>query len=122
MNRNTNSHFALNPTRIDMSRSTFDRNSSVKTSFNVGDIVPFYVDEVLPGDTFDIDTSKVIRMPSLLTPIMDNLYLDTYYFFVPNRIVWQHWKELMGENNESAWIPTTEYEVPQTTSSGRSVF
>lgn len=115
MNRNTNSHFALNPTRIDMSRSTFDRNSSVKTSFNVGDIVPFYVDEVLPGDTFDIDTSKVIRMPSLLTPIMDNLYLDTYYFFVPNRIVWQHWKELMGENNESAWIPTTEYEVPQIT-------
>jgi hypothetical protein len=98
-----------------MSRSTFDRNSSVKTSFNVGDIVPFYVDEVLPGDTFDIDTSKVIRMPSLLTPIMDNLYLDTYYFFVPNRIVWQHWKELMGENNESAWIPTTEYEVPQIT-------
>ena len=115
MNRNTNSHFALNPTRIDMSRSTFDRNSSVKTSFNVGDIVPFYVDEVLPGDTFDVDTSKVIRMPSLLTPIMDNLYLDTYYFFVPNRIVWQHWKELMGENNESAWIPTTEYEVPQIT-------
>lgn len=115
MNRNTNSHFALNPTRIDMSRSTFDRNSSVKTSFNVGDIVPFYVDEVLPGDTFDIDTSKVIRMPSLLTPIMDNLYLDTYYFFVPNRIVWQHWKELMGENNESAWIPTTEYEIPQIT-------
>lgn len=115
MNRNTNSHFALNPTRIDMSRSTFDRNSSVKTSFNVGDIVPFYVDEVLPGDTFDVDTSKVIRMPSLLTPIMDNLYLDTYYFFVPNRIVWQHWKELMGENNESAWIPSTEYEVPQIT-------
>lgn len=115
MNRNTNSHFALNPTRIDMSRSTFDRNSSVKTSFNVGDIVPFYVDEVLPGDTFDIDTSKVIRMPSLLTPIMDNLYLDTYYFFVPNRIVWQHWKELMGENNESAWIPSTEYEIPQIT-------
>lgn len=116
MNRNTNSHFALNPTRIDMSRSTFNRNCSVKTSFNVGDIVPFYVDEVLPGDTFDVDTSKVIRMPSLLTPIMDNIYLDTYYFFVPNRIVWQHWKELMGENNESAWIPTTEYEVPQLTS------
>lgn len=115
MNRNTNSHFALNPTRIDMSRSTFNRNSSIKTSFNVGDIVPFYVDEVLPGDTFDIDTSKVIRMPSLLTPIMDNLYLDFYYFFVPNRIVWSHWKELMGENNESAWIPTTEYEVPQIT-------
>lgn len=115
MNRNNNSHFALNPTRIDMSRSTFNRDFSVKTSFNVGDIIPFCVDEVLPGDSFDVDTSKIFRMPSLLTPIMDNIYVDTYYFFVPNRIVWSHWKELMGENNESAWVPTTEYEVPQIT-------
>lgn len=115
MSRNTNSHFALNPTRIDMSRSTFPRNSSVKTSFNVGDIVPFYVDEVLPGDTFDVSTSKVVRMPSLITPIMDNIYLDTYFFFVPNRLVWSHWKEFNGENTQSAWIPQTEYEVPQIT-------
>lgn len=116
MNRNTNTHFALNPTRLDMSRSTFNRDHSVKTSFNVGDIVPFFVEEVLPGDTFDITTSKVVRMPSLLTPIMDNLYLDTYYFFVPNRLCWTHWRELMGENTQSAWIPTVEYQVPQITS------
>ena len=116
MSRNTGTRFAMNPTRIDLSRSTFDRSSTITTSFNVGDIVPFYVDEVLPGDTFDVDTSKVIRMPSLLTPIMDNIYLDTYYFFVPNRIVWSHWRELNGENTQSAWIPTTEYEVPQITS------
>lgn len=115
MNRNTNTHFALNPTRLDMSRSTFNRDSSVKTSFNVGDIVPFFVEEVLPGDTFDITTSKVVRMPSLLTPIMDNLYLDTYYFFVPNRLCWTHWRELMGENTQSAWIPSVEYQVPQIT-------
>lgn len=115
MSRNTNSHFALNPTRIDMSRSTFPRNSSIKTSFNVGDIVPFYVDEVLPGDTFDVTSSKVVRMPSLVTPIMDNIYLDTYYFFVPNRLVWSHWREFNGENTQSAWIPQTEYEVPQIT-------
>lgn len=115
MNRNTNTHFALNPTRLDMSRSTFNRDHSVKTSFNVGDIIPFFVEEVLPGDTFDITTSKVIRMPSLLTPIMDNLYLDTYYFFVPNRLCWVHWRELMGENTQSAWIPTVEYQVPQVT-------
>lgn len=115
MNRNTNTHFALNPTRLDMSRSTFNRDSSIKTSFNVGDIVPFFVEEVLPGDTFDITTSKVVRMPSLLTPIMDNLYLDTYYFFVPNRLCWTHWRELMGENTQSAWIPTVEYQVPQIT-------
>ena len=123
MNRNVESHFALNPTRIDMSRSTFDRSASVKTSFNIGDIVPFYLEEVLPGDTFDVRTSKVVRMQTLLTPMMDNIYLDSYYFFVPNRLVWKHWKEFNGENSESAWIPQTEYSVPQITSpaSGWSV-
>lgn len=80
MNRNVESHFALNPTRIDMSRSTFDRSCSVKTSFNVGDIVPFFLEEVLPGDTFNVRTSKVVRMQTLLTPMMDNVYLDSYYF------------------------------------------
>lgn len=115
MNRNVESHFALNPTRIDISRSTFDRSSSLKTSFNVGDIVPFYLDEVLPGDTFKVKTSKVIRLQTMLTPMMDNVYLDTYFFFVPNRLTWSHWKQFNGENTESAWIPQTEYEVPQIT-------
>lgn len=115
MSRNQQSRFALNPTNIDMSRSKFPRHSSVKFSFNVGDVVPFYVDEVLPGDTFNVKTSKVVRMQSLLTPIMDNIYLDYYFFFVPNRIVWDHWRELNGENRESAWAQTTEYEVPQVT-------
>lgn len=116
MNRNVESHFALNPTRMDMPRSTFDRSSSVKTSFNVGEVIPFYVDEVLPGDTFKVETSKVVRMQTLLTPMMDNVYLDTYFFFVPNRLTWAHWKQFNGENTESAWIPQTEYEVPQITS------
>lgn len=115
MNRNVESHFALNPTRIDLSRSTFDRSASVKTSFNAGDIVPFFLEEVLPGDTFNVKSSKVVRMQTLLTPMMDNVYLDTYYFFVPNRLVWKHWKEFNGENTESAWIPETTYEVPQIT-------
>ena len=115
MNRNVESHFALNPTRIDMSRSTFDRSASVKTTFDAGDIVPFFCEEVLPGDTFNVSSSKVVRMQTLLTPIMDNIYLDTYYFFVPNRLVWNHWKEFNGENTESAWIPQTEYSVPQIT-------
>lgn len=123
MNRNTESHFALNPTNIDMSRSTFDRSSSIKLSFNTGDIIPFYIDEVLPGDTFKVKTSKVVRLQTLITPMMDNLYLDTYFFFVPNRIVWNHWRELNGENTQSAWIPQTEYQVPQITapSNGWSV-
>lgn len=100
---------------VDISRSTFDRSHSLKTSFNVGDVVPFYVDEVLPGDSFNVQTSKVVRMPSLITPVMDNIYLDTYFFFVPNRLVWDHWKQFQGENTESAWIPQTQYEVPQIT-------
>lgn len=114
MNRNVESHFSQLPS-VDISRSRFDRSSSVKTSFNVGELVPFYVDEVLPGDTFKVKTSKVIRMQPLVAPIMDNVYLDTYYFFVPNRLVWDHWRELMGENTQSSWIPETQYSVPQLT-------
>ena len=115
MNRNTESHFSLSP-HVDISRSRFDRSASLKTSFNAGDVVPFFLEEVLPGDTFSVDTSKVVRMQTLLTPMMDNVYLDTYYFFVPNRLVWDHWKEFCGENTESAWIPQTEYIMPQITS------
>jgi hypothetical protein len=119
MNRNTESHFSLAP-HVDISRSRFDRSASLKTSFNVGDVVPFFLDEVLPGDTFSVDTSKVVRMQTLLTPMMDNVYLDTYYFFVPNRLVWDHWKQFCGENTESAWIPETEYTMPQITAPANS--
>lgn len=113
MNRNSESMFSVNPTNIDVQRSVFDRDCSVKTTFNVGEIVPFYCDEVLPGDTFSIDRSIVARLQTLITPPMDNLYLDTYFFYVPNRLVWEHWKQFCGENTESPWIPQTEYSVPQ---------
>lgn len=112
MNRNTESHFAELP-QVNIERSIFDRSCSHKTSFNVGELIPFFIDEVLPGDTFNVTTSAVVRLQTLLTPIMDNMYLDTYFFFVPNRIVWTHWKEFMGENTESAWIPSTEYTIPE---------
>ena len=112
MNRNTESHFSQLP-QVGVSRSTFDRSHSIKTSFNVGDLIPFMVEEVLPGDTFKIKTNKVVRLQTLLTPVMDNIYLDTYYFFVPNRLCWEHWRQLMGENTESAWLPATQYSVPQ---------
>lgn len=113
MSRNENSRFAMNPTNIDISRSTFNRNHSVKTSFDVGNVIPIFFDEILPGDTFSLDTAKVVRMQSLITPMMDNLYLDTYFFFVPNRLVWRRWQEFMGENKQSAWIPQTTYQIPQ---------
>ena len=112
MNRNVESHFAELP-QVDIERSIFDRSSGHKTSFNVGDLVPIYVDEVLPGDTFNLTTSCVVRLQTLLTPVMDNMYLDTYFFFVPNRLVWTHWKEFMGENTASKWIPQTTYRIPR---------
>lgn len=111
MNRNQNSHFSKNP-QVDIQRSRFDRSSSVKFSFDFSDLVPFFVDEVLPGDTFTIDTSKLVRMQTLVTPVMDNMYLDTYYFFVPNRLIWDHWQNFCGENTDSAWTPQTEYQIP----------
>lgn len=113
MSRNVESRFSLNPTNIDISRSRFKRDSSIKFSFNVGQFIPFYCDEVLPGDTFSIKTSKVVRLQTLITPMMDNLYLDTYWFFVPNRIIWSHWRELMGQNSTTPWTPNVEYSVPQ---------
>lgn len=119
MNRNQNSHFSKNP-QVDIQRSRFDRSHSVKLSGNVGDLIPFYCDEVLPGDTFQIDTSKLVRLQTLVTPVMDNIYLDTYYFFVPCRLVWEHWREMMGENTSAPWFPDVEYSVPQVTSPLRS--
>lgn len=116
MSRNAESRFAMNPTNIDMQRSTFNRNHSLKTSFNVGDLIPIFCDEVLPGDSFNIKTSKVVRMQSLITPVMDNMYLDTYFFFVPNRLVWEHWQEFCGENKTSPWVQQTQYQIPQLTS------
>ena len=111
MNRNVESHFSKLPS-ADIQRSIFDRSFDHKTSFNVGDLVPLFIDDVLPGDSVKITTSKVVRLQTLLTPIMDNVYMDTYWFFVPNRLCWDHWKEFCGENTESAWAPKTEYQVP----------
>lgn len=111
MQRNVESHFSQLP-QANIQRSIFDRSCSYKTSLNAGDLVPFFVDEVLPGDTFDITTAKVVRSQTLLTPLMDNLYLDTFYFFVPNRLVWDHWKEFCGENTSGAWAPSQEYTIP----------
>ncbi len=111
MNRNVESHFSQLPA-AEIQRSTFDRSFDYKTSFNAGDIIPFMVDEVLPGDTFNISTAKVVRSQTMLTPIMDNMFLDTYYFFVPNRLVWKHWREFCGENRDGAWAPTVEYTIP----------
>lgn len=114
MNRNSENRFAENP-QVGVSRSRFQRNSDNKTTFNTGDLIPVYLDEVLPGDTHQIDVACVIRMATPIFPVMDNAFCDFYFFFVPNRLLWEHWKEFMGENRETAWTPKTEYSVPQVT-------
>ena len=80
MNRNVESHFSELPA-AEIQRSTFDRSCSYKTSFNAGDLIPFYVDEVLPCDTFDVTTAKVVRSQTMLTPIMDNIFFELSFFF-----------------------------------------
>lgn len=114
MNRNSEYNFAKNP-QVGVSRSRFQRNSDNKTTFNTGDLIPIYLDEVLPGDTHQIDVACVMRMATPIFPVMDNAFCDFYFFFVPNRLLWEHWKEFMGENKETAWTPKTEYSVPQVT-------
>ena len=73
MNVNAESHFAIAPADVDFQRSQFDRSHKNTLTFNVGELVPFYISEVLPGDTFDVSTSKVVRLQTLLAPVMDNL-------------------------------------------------
>lgn len=101
---------------IEKPRSIFTRSNTHKTSGNIGDVIPIYVDMLYPGTTVKMQTSKVVRMQTLLTPIMDNIYLDVYWFFVPMRLTWTHTKEFFGENTESAWMPQTVYQVPSISS------
>ena len=114
MNRNTESHFGNIPSK-DIRRSKLKMPFRHLTSFNTGDIIPIFHTEVLPGDTFKLNESMIIRMTTPIAPVLDNAWIDTYYFFVPNRLVWEHWREFMGENNTDAWTQETEYTVPKTT-------
>lgn len=106
------SHFSLTQPNLDIQRSHFNRNSTLKTSFSAGQLIPIYVDEMLPGDTFEASTSVLCRMSTPIYPVMDDAYLDYFFFFVPNRLVWEHSKQFFGESN-GAWTPSVEYTIPQ---------
>lgn len=115
MNRNVESHFSIAP-QANIGRSSFDMSHTHKTTFNAGDLIPLDWQEVLPGDTFSVDTSLVARMTTPIFPVMDNCYLDYYYFFVPNRLLWEHWEQFCGANDDiTAWETPIAYEVPQVT-------
>lgn len=112
MNRNSESHFAQVP-HAKIQRSRFTRANNHKTTFNEGQLIPIYLDEVLPGDTHQINMSALVRMATPIYPIMDNLWMDTYFFFVPDRLVWEHWREFNGQNNTTHWEQPTDYTIPQ---------
>ena len=101
-------------------RSKFDRSHQLLTTINEGDLVPIYCDEVLPGDTARVRLNGLIRMSTPIYPIMDNCYMDTYFFFVPCRLLWDHWENMFGENNTDYWAEKTEYSTPNCLIGGTS--
>lgn len=112
MNRNNERHFNQIP-QMKASRTRFNRDQTILTTFDSGKLIPFFVDEVLPGDTFQVNTAAIIRMTTPKYPVMDDAFIDFYYFFCPNRILWNNFKYFMGEVEETPWTPEKTYTVPQ---------
>nr|QJB20511.1 MAG: major capsid protein [Microvirus sp.] len=113
-NKSVSSHdFAMVP-RADIARSTFRRDFTHKTTFDAGYLIPVFVDEVLPGDSFSVDMTAFARLATPIFPVMDNLHLESFFFFVPNRLVWTNWVKFMGERDSPA--DSISYVIPQVVS------
>ena len=93
------SHDFSRAPRADISRSQIDRSCGYKSAFDAGYLIPFFWDEVLPGDTFNIKATIFARLATPLYPLMDNIYLDTHWFFCPERLLWNNWKRFCGEQD-----------------------
>lgn len=102
--------FAMVP-KAEIPRSAFRMQTTHKTTFDAGYLVPIYVDEVLPGDSFQLKMTAFARLATPIYPVMDNLYMDSFFFFVPNRLIWDNWKKFMGEQDNPA--DSISYTVPQ---------
>ncbi|WNK12789.1 MAG: major capsid protein [Microvirus sp.] len=105
--------FAMVP-RAEIPRSTFKMPKTLKTTFDASVLVPIFCEEVLPGDTWSVNMTAFARLATPIFPIMDNLYLDTFFFFVPNRLVWTNWVKFMGEQNSPT--DSISFTVPTCTS------
>lgn len=112
MNRNSEQHYNQVP-HAEIRRSRFKRDFSLLTTINEGDLVPIYVDEVLPGDTFKIDVNGLVRMATPLYPVMDNCNMDIFFFFVPCRLLWDHFVNMMGQNDSTFWAENIDYTTPK---------
>ena len=104
--------------RANIQRSSFDRSHTYKTAFDSNYLIPFFVDEVLPGDTFNLQANLFGRLSTPVVPVLDNLYLDTFYFFVPSRLVWNNWQRFNGEQDDPG--DSTDYLVPTVSCDGTS--
>lgn len=91
-------------------RSVFDRSHDYKTTMDAGYLIPFFVDEVLPGDTFKLRVNAFVRMNTLIAPFMDNVFMDTFFFFVPTRLVWDNWQRFCGEQKKPG--DSTDFLIP----------
>lgn len=118
MNRNNERHFNQIP-EMKASRTRFNRDQTILTTFDSGKLIPFYVDEVLPGDTFNVNTSAIVRMTTPKYPVMDDAFIDFYYFYCPNRILWDNFKSFMGEVEKTPWMPAKNYTVPKIVINGK---
>ena len=101
-----------------MKRTKFDRSHVYKTTFDSGKLIPVFVDEVLPGDTTRMSVNYFARLATPIKPIMDNIYLDWFFFFVPNRLVWEHWQNFCFEQEDPD--DSTDYVIPTVTATGNS--
>ena len=99
---------------VDIPRSVFNRSCGNKLTFDAGYLVPCFVDEVLPGDTFNLNMAGFARLATPLHPFMDNLHMETFFFFVPNRLLWDNWQEFNGEQRDPD--DSTDFLVPTLTS------
>jgi len=106
--------------QISAPRSKFDRSHGHKFTMDAGWLVPYYWDSVLPGDTFNMRSTIFARMATPLFPIMDNMYLDTHFFFVPNRIIWDNWRKFCGEQTDPG--DSIDYQIPVLSDSGSTLF
>jgi len=104
-------HKFSNVPKAEIPRSVFDRTHTHKTTFNAGYLVPHYIDEVLPGDTFNVNATLFGRLVTPAVPFIDNLYLDTFYFFVPYRLIWENWQKFCGEQENPG--DSTDFLTPQ---------
>ncbi len=114
----SNYNFATVP-KAQIQRSSFDRSHNYKCTLDAGKLIPFYWDEVYPADTFNLSASMLCRLATPVVPIMDNLYVDTFFFFVPLRLVWNNFQKFMGEREDPD--DSIDYLVPQAFSANTEV-